>query len=37
MIKGEMIHNIQRDHPLDNILGDIEKGVTTRSHVANFL
>jgi hypothetical protein len=28
--------NIQRDHPIDNILGDIEKGVTTRSHVANF-
>jgi hypothetical protein len=29
-------HNIQRDHPVDNILGDIEKGVTTRSRVANF-
>jgi hypothetical protein len=29
-------HNIQRDHPIDNILGDIEKGVTTRSCVANF-
>jgi hypothetical protein len=28
--------NIQRDHPVDNILDDIEKGVTTRSHVANF-
>jgi hypothetical protein len=28
--------NIQRDHPIDNILDDIEKGVTTRSHVANF-
>jgi cobalamin biosynthesis protein CobT len=28
--------NIQRDHPIDNILGDIEKEVTTRSHVANF-
>jgi hypothetical protein len=27
---------IQRDHPVDNILGDIKKGVTTRSHVANF-
>jgi hypothetical protein len=23
-------HNIQRDHPVDNILGDIEKGVITR-------
>jgi hypothetical protein len=28
--------NIQRDHPVNNILGDIEKGVTTRSCVANF-
>jgi hypothetical protein len=28
--------NIQRDHPIDNILGDIEKGVITRSRVANF-
>jgi hypothetical protein len=27
---------IQRDHLMDNILGDIEKGVTTRSCVANF-
>jgi hypothetical protein len=29
-------HNVQRDHPVDNILGDIEKGVTTSSRVANF-
>jgi hypothetical protein len=29
-------HNVQRDHPIDNILGDIEKGVTTRSCVVNF-
>jgi hypothetical protein len=29
-------HNVQRDHPIDNIFGDIEKWVTTRSHVANF-
>jgi hypothetical protein len=28
--------NIQRDHLVDNILGDIEKGVTTRSRVAIF-
>jgi hypothetical protein len=28
--------NIQRDHPVDQILGDISKGVTTRSHIANF-
>jgi hypothetical protein len=29
-------HNVQRDHPIDNILGDIKKGVTSRSRVANF-
>jgi hypothetical protein len=29
-------HNVQRDHPVDNILDDIKKGVITRSHVANF-
>jgi hypothetical protein len=28
--------NVQIDHPVDNILGDIKKGVTTRSRVANF-
>jgi hypothetical protein len=28
--------NIQRDHPVDNILDDIEKGVTTISHVIIF-
>jgi hypothetical protein len=28
--------NIERDNPVDNILGDIEKGVTTRSRVLNF-
>ena len=28
--------SVQRDHPVDNILGDIEKGVTTRSRVATF-
>jgi hypothetical protein len=27
---------IQRDHPVNNILGDIHKGVTTRSRVAHF-
>jgi hypothetical protein len=31
-----LCHNTQRDHPVDNILGDIEKGVTTRSCIANF-
>jgi hypothetical protein len=28
--------NIQRDHPVNNILGDIKKGVTTRSCVTIF-
>jgi hypothetical protein len=28
--------NVQRDHPVDNILGDIQKGVITRSCVAIF-
>jgi hypothetical protein len=27
---------IQRNHPADQILGDISKGVTTRSRLANF-
>jgi hypothetical protein len=27
---------IQRDHPVNTILGDIQKGVTTRSRVARF-
>jgi hypothetical protein len=27
---------VQRDHPVDNILGDIKNGVNTRSRVANF-
>jgi hypothetical protein len=29
-------HTVQRDHPVDNILGDIKKGVTTRSRVTTF-
>src|SRR5690242_21754433 len=34
---GCYIHQaIQRDHPVDTILGDIHKGVTTRSRVAHF-
>ena len=28
--------SIQRDHPVDNILGSIQRGVTTRSHLATF-
>ena len=28
--------NIQRDHPVDNILGSIRRGVTTRSRLASF-
>jgi hypothetical protein len=27
---------VQRDHPINNILGSIEKGVTTQSRVATF-
>ena len=27
---------IQRDHPVNSILGDIHKGVTTRTRVAHF-
>jgi hypothetical protein len=28
--------SVQRDHPVDNILGSIYRGVTTRSRLANF-
>jgi hypothetical protein len=28
--------NVQRYHPIDNILGGIKKGVTTKSRVVNF-
>jgi hypothetical protein len=28
--------SIQRDHPVDNILGSIRRGVTTRSRLVNF-
>jgi hypothetical protein len=40
--KGEALphprvcHNVQRDHLINNIRGDIKKRVTTRSRVANF-
>jgi len=27
---------VQRDHPVDNILGSIQRGVMTRSRIANF-
>jgi hypothetical protein len=27
---------IQRDHPVNTILGDIQKGVTTQSRIAHF-
>jgi hypothetical protein len=33
---SRVCHNVQRDHSIDNILGDIEKGETTRSRVINF-
>jgi len=29
-------HNIQWDHPVDNILGSIRRGVTTRSRLPSF-
>jgi hypothetical protein len=29
-------HTIQRDHPVDNILGSIQIGVITRSRLASF-
>jgi hypothetical protein len=28
--------SVQRDHPVDNILGSIQRGATTRSHLATF-
>jgi hypothetical protein len=28
--------SVQRDHPVDNILGSIQRGVTTRSRLATF-
>jgi hypothetical protein len=28
--------SIQQDHPVDNILGSIQRGVTTRSRLATF-
>jgi hypothetical protein len=34
--KTQVRTTIQRNHPMDQILGDISKGVTTRSHLANF-
>lgn len=31
------IHNaIAKDHPIDQILGDVSKGIQTRSHIASF-
>jgi hypothetical protein len=30
------VATIQRNHRVDQILGDISKGVTTHSHLANF-
>jgi hypothetical protein len=35
-LSTQVCTNIQRDHPVDQLLGDISKGVTTRSRVANF-
>jgi hypothetical protein len=35
-LKSQVRATIQRNHPVDQILGDISKGVTTRSCLANF-
>ena len=29
-------HSIVKDHPVDQIVGDISKGVQTRSRIASF-
>jgi hypothetical protein len=31
-----IIHQVAKDHPIDQIMGDISKGVQTRSRVASF-
>jgi hypothetical protein len=36
MNKFQDRQEIQRDHPVNTIIGDIQKGVTTRSRVAHF-
>jgi hypothetical protein len=33
---SRVCHNVQKDRPVNNILGDIKKGVTIRSRVINF-
>jgi hypothetical protein len=35
-LRPQVCTDIQRDHPVDQILGDISKGVTTHSRIANF-
>jgi hypothetical protein len=32
----QLCTKIQKDHPVDQIFGDISKGVTTHSRIANF-
>src|SRR6266540_2280372 len=37
LLQHSRVHqSIQRDHPINNILGSIRRGVTTRSRLANF-
>jgi hypothetical protein len=37
LVPNPRVHQgIQRDHPVDNILGSIRRGVTTRSLLGNF-
>jgi hypothetical protein len=31
-----VLQSVQRDDPVDNILGSVHRGVTTRSKLANF-
>jgi hypothetical protein len=38
LVPHPQVHQgIQRDHPVDNILRSIRRGVTTRSHLAIFV
>ena len=37
LVSHPSVHqSVQRDHPVENILGSIRRGVTTRSHLASF-
>ena len=37
LVSHPSVHqSVQRDHPVDNILGSIRRGLTTRSRLASF-